>query len=309
MKTISRMMTAGLFLLLIVFSVRAQAPGPAVQPQILKATPQYVATYFGGKGADSGNAVALDGAGHVYVTGSTRSSDFPTTAKAYGSTLKGKADVFVMKLDKDLKTILASTLIGGDDVDAAASIVCDKRGHVYVSGYTSSKNFPTAPDAFSPAYRGGDRDAFILEMDADLTTLIASTYAGGSGTDGGGIVLDSAGRIILIGNTTSPDLPTTPGVSGPKPYGGSGDIFVSRFDADLKKQLSSTYVGGSGRDQVNAFAVDRKRGNRSGRDHILRRLSGDAGGLCGGEGRLVYNENLLRSGQNHGLDVFQRLDL
>jgi ankyrin repeat protein len=256
-----RLMIKSCLIILISFSfISAQESPTAGQRPTKRATRNYAATYLGGNGRDSGNAMTLDSSGHVYVTGNTRSANFPTTANAYSATLKGQADVFVMKLDKDLKTIIASTLIGGDDIDVGTSIVCDKRGCVYVSGYTSSKNFPTTPAAFGPKFRGGDRDAFIIEMDADLTTLIASTYVGGSGTDDGGIALDPAGLVVLVGNTTSPDWPTTPGVRGQKPYGGSGDIFVVRFDADLKEQLTSTYIGGSGRDQVNAFAVDRKSG-------------------------------------------------
>ena len=103
----------------------------------------FASTYLGGEGHEFCEAIALDEDWNIYVAGNTWSADFPATPGAYSTALKGKSDVFVAKFDNDLKTLLASTLIGGDEGECAYTMLYDPRGFVYVAGYTSSENFPT----------------------------------------------------------------------------------------------------------------------------------------------------------------------
>jgi ankyrin repeat protein len=214
----------------------------------------YLASYLGGSGDEFCEAIALDEAGNIYVTGSTTSADFPVTAGSFRSPARGKTDVFVMKFDKDLKTLLASAVIGGDEEECSYSIAYDRRGFVYVAGYTASPNFPTTPAAYGPRYKGGAGDAFILKLDRDLTKLAASSFLGGSGNENDWrspeIVQDEAGRVYVAGITDSADFPTTPGAFRPRYNGGPMDVFLSEFDSDLKTLLASTFLGGSGDDRL-----------------------------------------------------------
>jgi ankyrin repeat protein len=215
---------------------------------------EFASTYIGGNGNEFCEAIALDDDGNVYVAGNTRSLDFPITEGAYNRDPKGKSDVFIAKFDNDLETLLASTLVGGEDDECAYSILFDPRGHVYIAGYTSSKNFPMTPHAYDKDYNGGDGDAFILKMDKDLKTLVSSTYLGGRGVEDDWrspeMVQDSDGNIYIAGITDSDDFPTTTGAFQEKYNGGTRDVFLSKFNPDLKELLASTLLGGSNDDRM-----------------------------------------------------------
>ena len=243
-----------LFLLFWLSFIPAWGSLAAVQEKSPAAARPYAATYFGGNGTEFCSAVARDDAGNVYVTGYTTATDFPKTAPFSNPALRGKSDMFVMKFAPDLKRLLASALIGGEGEECGYSIFYDRRGFLYVAGYTGSPDFPTTPGAYAPKYAGGEGDAFILKMDPDLKTLAASTYLGGSGTENDWmspeIVLDREGRVVIAGKTSSPDFPTTPGAFSEKFNGGGSDAFVSILDADLKTLEASTFIGGSADDGV-----------------------------------------------------------
>ncbi len=214
----------------------------------------YIATYFGGSANESAWAIALDGAGNIYVTGYTASHDFPTKPDSYVSAAKGKGDVFVLKFDKELKTVLASALIGGSGDEVGYSILYDGKDHIYIAGYTDSRDFPATPSSYCPQYNGGDGDAFILKMDKDLKSLIASTFLGGSGDESdwysAEMIMDEEGAIYIAGNTASVDFPTTGGAYDTQYNGGGKDIFVSKFDSNLENLLASTLFGGTANDQI-----------------------------------------------------------
>jgi ankyrin repeat protein len=214
----------------------------------------FSATYLGGIGNEFCEAVATDEAGNIYVAGYTGAPDFPTTEGVYNRDPKGKSDVFIAKFDSALTTLLASTLIGGDEDECVYTLLFDPRGYVVAAGYTSSGNFPTTAQAYDTSYNGGDGDAFILKMDRDLTALVSSTLLGGSGTEDDWrspeLVQDGAGNIYIAGITGSDDFPTTPGAFHEKYNGGMRDVFLSKFDSGLKQLLASTFIGGSEDDRM-----------------------------------------------------------
>ncbi len=215
----------------------------------------FLATYFGGSANESCWGIALDEAGNVYVSGLTLSPDFPVAPNSAFTSAKGKGDAYILKFDKDLKTLLASARIGGSEDDCAYTILCDRRGSIYVAGYTNSPDFPATTSAYCKKYNGGEGDAFILKMDSNLKTLEASTYFGGSGDENdwrsSAIILDKQGNLVIAGSTGSSDFPTTAGAYCEKYNGGGKDVFLSKFDSGLSRLIASTLLGGNENDEVS----------------------------------------------------------
>ena len=217
------------------------------------------ATYFGGSGRDSGNAIALDSKGNIYIAGSTSSADLPVK-KAAQPELSGRGNAFVAKISADTSHISYATYFGGSGIDEARGLAVDKFGRAFVTGWTTSIDLPTR-DALQPkcgCFSSGTaecRNAFIAELSADGSKFPYSTYLGGSGNDtGNAIVLDSKGNIYVDGVTSSRDFPTVKAVQGS--LGGLSNAFMSKISDDGSKLIFSTYLGGSGSDEANALAVD-----------------------------------------------------
>jgi Beta-propeller repeat len=173
----------------------------------------------------------VDSLGNVYVTGSTVSSDFPTTAGAFQSALAGSADVFVSKLNRSGSALVYSTYLGGNNADHGFGVAVDAAGDAYVTGRTTSNDFPTTPGAFQTSLGGGAFDAFMTKLTCSGSALVYSTYLGGSGDDEGfGVAVDATsnnphdgktslkkvrmhqiGDAFVTGTTISTNFPTTPG--------------------------------------------------------------------------------------------------
>ncbi len=218
--------------------------------------PLLASTYLGGSSQDEGYSVSIDAGGNVYVTGLTASTDFPATPGAYQTSNKGGGDAFVSRLSGDLTKLLASTFLGGSGEDAGGSVAIDAGGNVYVTGFTYSTDFPTTPGAYQTSMKGW-YDIFVSKLSGDLTKLLASTYVGGSGGEGGQpLVIDAGGNVYVTGYTNSTNFPTTPGAYQTSFKGGTWDVFVSRLSGDLTKLLASTYVGGSNSDEGRSVAID-----------------------------------------------------
>ena len=247
-------------------------------------------TYLGGSGSDYGNSLAIDSGGNVYVTGYTRSSDFPTTVGAYDTLLGGGEDVFVSRFNSDFSLFLASTFIGGNSTDSGYSLAIDSGGNVYVTGDTTSSNFPTTGFAYDTSHNGG-KDVFISRLNSGLTSLLASTYLGGSGSDyGNSLAIDSGGNVYVTGYTSSPGFPTTSGVYD-RSYNSNTDIFVSRLNSGLTSLLASTYLGGSAADYGRSLAID-----SSGNLYVTGDTNSSDFPIAGG---IVYDTS-----HNGGRDVF-----
>lgn len=216
------------------------------------------ATFLGGSGCDQGNSIALDTFGNAYVGGSTPSINFPTTDGAFARARAGSTDGFVIKLDPN-GFPLYSTYLGGSNFDNVSGVAVDADGKVYVSGTTSSTNFPTTPGAFDRT-RAGSTDAFVAKLDPSATgvaSLIYSTYLGGSAGEGFqiGIAVDPSGHAYVKGRTDSPDFPTTENAfdrtynSPPGDFFRGGDIFVTKLDPSGSRLLYSTFLGGRGTEE------------------------------------------------------------
>jgi len=167
-------------------------------------------TYLGGSDFDQGFGIAIDTSGSAYVTGRTQSPDFPTTLGVFQTSLKGVTNSFVTKLNPAGSALIYSTYLGGSDQDSGINIAVDTSGNAYVTGSTSSPDFPTTLDAFQTNLKGF-RDAFITKLNPTGSALVYSTYLGGSVfNEGIGIAVDTFGNAYVTGETQSPNFPTTP---------------------------------------------------------------------------------------------------
>jgi soluble cytochrome b562 len=219
-------------------------------------------TYLGGSGDDIGMGIAVDGSGNAYVTGQTYSANFPTLNQY--QTFQGVYNAFVTKIDTTKSgnaSLVYSTYLGGSGFDRGYGIAVDGSGNAYVTGYTSSKDFPTLNQFQTyiiPIQMGGD--AFVTKIDTTKSgnaSLVYSTYLGGSGADwGNGIAVDGSGNAYVTGRTQSTNFPT---LSQYQTYRGGFDAFVTKIDTTKRGDASlvySTYLGGNGFDQGNGIAVD-----------------------------------------------------
>ncbi|HLF29246.1 MAG TPA: SBBP repeat-containing protein [Anaerolineae bacterium] len=199
-------------------------------------------------------ANAVNSISKVVVTGQTRSSDFPTQS-ASDSSYNGGLDAFVARLNG--ATLEQSTYLGGSDDDVGLGVSLTYYGNVYVTGQTSSSDFPTA-GALDPSL-GGPTDAFVTYVPNTSVPSTFSTFLGGSGADAGhSIAIMAIGGpwgIHVTGQTSSPDFPTTAGALDTS-LGGPSDAFVTRIDTGPYTLGYSTYLGGSGADWGNGIATE-----------------------------------------------------
>jgi Beta-propeller repeat len=237
-------------------------------------------TFLGGNGSESGNDIALDEEGNVYVAGWTGSDNFPTFNPLQPARA-GASDVFVAKLMSDGSALIFSTYLGGGDIDNNGSLKVDRAGDILVTGRTASTNFPTVnafqpvhadsiiipcpPFSFPLCFRGpyiGTEDAFVAKLKGNGSALVFSTYLGGSrGDDGQGLAIDGNGDIYVIGVTGSIDFPAANPLQAANGGYGSNDpntlydAFVAKFNAN-GALVYSTYFGGSSADFGRAISLD-----------------------------------------------------
>ncbi len=216
-------------------------------------------TYLGGSGNDYGYAIAVDSYGNAYVTGQTASVDFPA-AQPSQSSLNGVANAFVSKLNATGSALVYSTYLGGNGIDGGHGIAVDSIGNVYVGGTTASTNFPTVnplqASNNSPALGTG----FVAKLNVLGSTLLYSTYLGGSGGDNGGdainaLGLDSSGEALVTGRTFSTDFPTVNALQASNNSPADGNGFVAKLNVFGSALVYSTYLGGSGGDGAYGIVV------------------------------------------------------
>jgi beta-propeller repeat-containing protein len=256
-------------------------PGGAWDAFVARLTPAgnslMYSTYLGGSadenthGGVSFGGIAIDAADNAYVTGITKSRDFPTTAGAFRTTLNGYADAYVAKLNPAGNALVYSTFLGGSGFDGGQGIAVDALGQAYVTGQDESGDLPLV-GAFAKHSLGcgsGYKDGFLAKLDAAGSALVYSTYFGGKACNlGWGITVDAAQDAFVMGETVSPDFPVTATAFDPKCgtdgtcNGGISDIFVTKVSTLLAGSASlsySTFLGGSGEERVvynGSVAVD-----------------------------------------------------
>ncbi|MEO8190368.1 MAG: VCBS repeat-containing protein, partial [Acidobacteriota bacterium] len=201
------------------------------------------ATYLGGSSEDVALAILPTSVG-VYVSGFTLSTNFPGTAGgAQAVSGGGTTDAFVARLNPALTVLDRATYLGGSDTDGAYALAINPTsGEVYVAGHTFSTNFPGTAGGAQAAKAAGD-DVFVARLNAALTTLVQSTYLGGSGTDYANALAihPTSGEVYVAGFTLSTNFPGTAG--GAQAASGGDDVFVVRLTADLLFRAQGDFDG------------------------------------------------------------------
>ncbi len=240
-------------------------------------------TYLGGNGNEFPHSMIVNEAGELWVYGTTGSTNYPLSPGAFDNlfaagtnvTVTGVffpvgTDIYLSRLSADGDELLASTYVGGVSNDglnlggatsfnygdhARGEIILDVLGNPVVASSTNSIDFPVTAGVFQPS-SGGGQDGVIFSLSADLSTMLWSTYFGGSGSDGVySIKFEESGSLIAGGGTNSPDLATTPGVILPG-FSGSADGYVLRLNSGATAIENCSYIGTPSYDQVYFVALD-----------------------------------------------------
>jgi hypothetical protein len=221
-------------------------------------------TFLGGNSDDYGYGVAVDSAGDAYVTGATNSTNFPTVnafQPNYAGGLCAVApntfpcyDAFVAKLNPAGSALIYSTYLGGTGSDYGYAIALDGPSNAYVTGYTTSTNFPTTAGAFQRVF-GGSYDTFVAKLNGAGSALVYSTYLGDPGTQVGyGIAVDSSGHACVTGYNYGGGFPTVNPTQAQN--AGFYDAFVCVLNASGSSPDFSTYLGGSLDEVGRGISVD-----------------------------------------------------
>ncbi len=245
-------------------------------------------TYIGGNDIESPHSLVVSNKNELLIFGSTSSANFPTTATAYDKTFNGGTsvttdqvltysigtDIFVTKLNASGSALIGSTLIGGTSNDGLndeynvsklyynygdifrGEIIVDSLGNSYVATTTSSANFPIV-SGFQNAFAGGSHDGIIMKLNNDLSSLLWSSYIGGSGDDAiYSVQFDSSSDLYITGGTKSANFPTTAGVLHTSAQGGI-DGFIAHLSANGQTLKASTYIGTALYDQSYFVQLDK----------------------------------------------------
>jgi hypothetical protein len=241
------------------------------------------ATYLGGSGGDIGFGVAVDSSGNAYVVGRTGSSNFPTSSGAYDtscgtdSNCNGSNDAFLTKLSADGSSIVYSTYLGGSGNEMGLAVAVDGTDNAYLTGLTSSTDFPTTSTAFQKTLASSVSNAFVTKLNAAGNALVYSTYLGGNGSYYGdvgvAVAVDASGTAYVSGQTDSSNFPVKNAIqsaaggglgctvscdwfTGLCTYTACPDAFVTKLSADGSSLVYSTYLGKQGTDSATSVAVD-----------------------------------------------------
>ena len=250
--------------------------------------PQLIfSTYVGSTANNFGSSATYDNTGHLYGAGTTFGAGYPTTTGAFqtqpGQNIGGTADIGISKFGPDGSSLIFSTYIGGTANETVHSTVVNANDEVFILGTSISSDFPTTPNAFQTTNFGGQTvnwttaygmsytggcDMVISKLSADGTTLLGSTFMGGTENDGlnvgtaldynygdpfrGEVNVDDAGNVYVASCTESSDFPVTNGAAQPS-LGGGRDGVVFKMNSNLSSLIWSTYVGGALND--NAYAI------------------------------------------------------
>jgi hypothetical protein len=212
-------------------------------------------TYLGGTDEDNAFAINLDSSNNIYVSGYTKSSNFPMAGTPYQNTYQGGTyDIFIAKLSNDLTTLTNSTYLGGNGEDHAITMLIDGT-NLYIAGDTNSANFPITAGTIKTT-KEGTIDGFVSELNLNLTTLTSSTFFGGNNDDYIKDIDLYNSNLYLTGYTNS-TANFASGTAYSSTYGGGvSDAFVASINTTLTTTNQSTYLGGTSLDYAMALDVD-----------------------------------------------------
>jgi len=233
------------------------------RPLVIDPTLVY-STYMGGSGADQITAARLDSLGHLYVAGSTATSELVATTNTYQTGNAGLTNIFVAIIDTTPGNgfpILYFSYAGGTGEDIPLAMVLDSSNNIYLTGTTDSTDFPTAGSSVQTAGAGSNIiSAFVLELNPGLSSgtssLVYSSYLGGTtgNQSANGIALDSGGNIYVIGSTKATDFPVTASAYQ-SALNGLQDAFLSKISPASSTLAYSTYLGGELEDDGRGIAI------------------------------------------------------
>jgi hypothetical protein len=203
--------------------------------------------------------IIIDHENSVIVSGYTNSDDFPVTSGAF-DTHRDAFPIFITKLTVDLSTLLTSTYVEGTNGNHEVHQIAEEPdGNLVLVAYTNSTDFPITQGAYDDTMRG-DMDLIIFRMTSDLSDLLHATYIGGSRYDyAAGLVVDTDGTIVVLGDSVSPEFPTTPGSFDPTfnkhPVFAYPDLVVFRMSHDLSTLIASTFLGSPGSQHSSSIGL------------------------------------------------------
>ncbi|MFM2386298.1 MAG: hypothetical protein RL660_1055 [Bacteroidota bacterium] len=237
------------------------------------------ASYIGGSNNDQPHSIIEAANGELVVMGRTYSTNFPTSTGCYDNSNGGGADIFVCRFNASGAALVGSTYIGGssDDCvnydagyttfndlkffygdDSRSEVILDNAGNILVANNTKSSNFPTTTGAYQTSLQGG-QDGVFIKLNPSLTSLIYSTYLGGSGEDCANVLhINKANpnSLFIGGGTKSSNFPTTGTPLHGTFQGGTTDGFLMKFNLGTNTMQASTYIGTSAYDQVFGIQDD-----------------------------------------------------
>lgn len=216
-------------------------------------------TFLGSNKNEDGKSIAVDEEGYAYVTGGTYSSGFPSTNGAYDETHNGDWDGYIAKLSQSGDSLEYSTFLGGSAGEEGSGLDIDDDGNTFITGRTSSSDFPTTEGAYDRNHNGGYGDVFVTKLATAGGSLLYSTFIGGGDKDSAeDIAIGGEGYACVIGYTHSDDFPVVAGSYDTTFNGGDGgnDIFVLNLRPSGSTLEYSTFLGGSNDETGLAIAVD-----------------------------------------------------
>jgi hypothetical protein len=212
-----------------------------------------VATYFGGIADDGGCHFILDNEDNIYLSGFTKSSDFPYSENAYAGG-QGSNGYFLAKISSDLKQVIAAT--GISKSGGSKYIAIDNSDNVFITGSMVDPTFQVSENAFDKIYGDGTYETFIMKFDSNLTTLLSSTFIGGNANDDvRGIAIDQSQNIFVVGSTHSTDFQVSENAFDSL-FVGSNEAYILKTNNDLTTLLSSTFIGGDNVDGIFDIKLD-----------------------------------------------------
>ena len=217
-------------------------------------------TFLGGSLDEGATAVAIEASGAVTLAGVTTSANFPVTPLVLQGSRSGPVDAFVARLDAAGAQLVWSTYLGGTKQETPSAVAIEPGGEVAVVGSTDSDDFPVTPGALDGTF-DGPGDGFLARLAPDASQLASSTFVGGSADDElARVVVDSAGRLVLGGSTSSDDMPTTPGAYdrtwNGDPQNPMKDAWVARLAPGAGAIDYATFLGAADEDHLRGLALD-----------------------------------------------------